>query len=169
MRSRLGISISVGTLDLIECGPAAEEVQSLTTTSRSILSPDLRRRRGDHLRNAFLKRAAEHDETVHINGMLAASQPLRASQESWRIGSRAGRWAEEAVYQPPSRTEPDAAGRPDQIQFVIALTTLRRILPRTRIVGSSSRSANAKTSSKISFGTCVKSGSTAINGLMPGS
>src|ERR1700693_3587426 len=28
MRSRLGISISVGTLDLIECGPAAEEGQS---------------------------------------------------------------------------------------------------------------------------------------------
>jgi len=34
-------------LDLIECGPAAEEVQSLTTTSRSILSLGLRWRRGD--------------------------------------------------------------------------------------------------------------------------
>src|ERR1700693_4500270 len=28
MRSRLGISISVGTLDLIECGPAVDEDQS---------------------------------------------------------------------------------------------------------------------------------------------
>src|SRR5260370_23953905 len=77
MRSRLGISISVSTLDLIECGPAAEEVQSLTTTSRFILSPGLRRRRGDHLRDAFLKRAAERDEPAHINGMLATSYPCR--------------------------------------------------------------------------------------------
>jgi hypothetical protein len=29
MRSRLGIAISVGKLDLIECGPAAEEGQPL--------------------------------------------------------------------------------------------------------------------------------------------
>src|SRR5580700_7549356 len=28
MRSRLGISISVSTLDLVECGPAADEGQS---------------------------------------------------------------------------------------------------------------------------------------------
>ena len=74
----VAISISVGTLDLIECGPAAEEGSRLTTTSRFILSPGLRRRRGDHLRNAFLKRAAEHDEPAHINGMLATSYRCRS-------------------------------------------------------------------------------------------
>jgi hypothetical protein len=48
MRSRLGISTSEGTLDLIECGPAAEEGSRLTTTSRFILSPRLRRWREYH-------------------------------------------------------------------------------------------------------------------------
>jgi hypothetical protein len=47
------------------------------TTSRSILSPRLRRRRGDHLRNAFLKREAEHDGAVHISRMIATSQRCR--------------------------------------------------------------------------------------------
>jgi hypothetical protein len=58
-------------LDLIECGPAAEEGQPLMTTSRSILSPRLRRRRGDHLQNAFLKREAE--QLVIALGLGAAA------------------------------------------------------------------------------------------------
>jgi hypothetical protein len=65
MRSRLGISISVGTLGLIECGPAAEKDQSPHHYC-SILSPRLRRRRGDH-RNTFVKGEAEHEGTVHIS------------------------------------------------------------------------------------------------------
>jgi hypothetical protein len=76
------MAISGGKLDLLECGPAAEEVQSLTTTSRFILSPRLRRRRGEHLQNRFSReREADHDRTAHINGMPVISHAFGVSQE----------------------------------------------------------------------------------------
>ena len=55
------------------------------TTSRSILSPRLRRRRDDHLRNVFLKREAEHDGTLHISRMIATSQRCRHAQAQARF------------------------------------------------------------------------------------
>ena len=78
MRSRLGISISAGTLDLIECGPAAEEGQSPHDhiPLYFIAAPSMVARRPAG--NAFLKGEAEHDRTAHINGMLATSHPFRA-------------------------------------------------------------------------------------------
>jgi hypothetical protein len=83
MRSRLGIAISAGKLDLLECGLAAEKGQPLQ----------------DHIPAPFYRRAFDGGEAT-ICGTLFSREP----------GSRAGRWVEEAAYQPLSRTEPDAAG-----------------------------------------------------------
>jgi hypothetical protein len=77
MRPRLGISISVGTLDLTECGPAAEEGQSPHDhiPLYFIAAPSTAARRPSAER--FLKREAEHDGTAHVNGMQATSRPCR--------------------------------------------------------------------------------------------
>src|SRR5271165_508890 len=66
MRSRLGISISVGTLDLIECGRQRKKVSRLTTTFPLyfIAAPSTAARR-----TICLKGEAEHDGTVDISRM----------------------------------------------------------------------------------------------------
>src|SRR5579863_8612670 len=76
MRSRLGISISVGTLDLIECGPAAEEGQSPHDhiPLYFIAAPSTAARRPS---GTLSQESGEHDGTAHINGMLATSHPCR--------------------------------------------------------------------------------------------
>jgi hypothetical protein len=60
MRSQLGISISVGTLDLIKCGPEAEEGQSPHDhiPLHFIAAPSTAARR---LSECFVKGEAEHD------------------------------------------------------------------------------------------------------------
>src|SRR5580704_1209396 len=77
MRSRLGISISVGTLDLIECGPAAEEGQSPDDhiPLYFIAAPSTAARRPSAER--FSQERKAEDGTVHISRMVATSQPCR--------------------------------------------------------------------------------------------
>jgi hypothetical protein len=78
MRSRLDISISVGTFDLIKCGPAAEEGQALHEPHpalfyRCVLDAG----EAAICRTPFSRERAEHHRTAHINGMLATSHPCR--------------------------------------------------------------------------------------------
>jgi len=78
----LGIAISAGTLDPIECGPAAEEGQPLhdQIPLYFIAAPSTPATRPSAER-LFLEREADQDRTAHINGMLTTSHPFGVSQE----------------------------------------------------------------------------------------
>jgi len=77
MRSRLGIAISAGTLDLVECGPAAEDGQSPHDhiPLYFIAAPSTAARRPSAERSS----QAEHDRAAHINGDASDFSPMSDS------------------------------------------------------------------------------------------
>jgi hypothetical protein len=79
MRSRLGIAISAGKLDLMNAARQRKKVSRFTTTSRFILSPRLRRRRGDH--HHHVTSAEEAVQLILVNEGLAFLNRTGA----WRI------------------------------------------------------------------------------------
>jgi hypothetical protein len=96
MRSRLGISISVGTLELIECGPAEEEGQSphdhiplyfIAAPSKAARRPSerfcqgrgLTRRDGAHQPDAVASALSFPIPPIHGIGVQIASRPYSTS------------------------------------------------------------------------------------------
>jgi|ERR1700677_2249332 hypothetical protein len=77
MRSRLGIAISAGTLDLVECGPAAEDGQSPHDhiPLYFIAAPSTAARRP----SAEGSSQAEHDRAAHSNGDASDFSPMSDS------------------------------------------------------------------------------------------
>jgi hypothetical protein len=73
----ISIAISAGKLDLIECGPAAEQDQPLHDHIPLYFIAAYSTPAKRASATLFLRERGEHDRTAHINGMLATSHSCR--------------------------------------------------------------------------------------------